>query len=364
MPNKIKVTKKMLVRRQKKMKVGAPPFRKTGIRRAPTLSSKSEGAFVAQSTSLRNRGPRYSAQSNGDIEISHEEYIGTITGSTPVAISSYAINPGNPLLFPWLSLTASQFEKYNFKTLQIVYRTRSATSNAGAICYAVDYDASDPAPTSMVQARNYRSAISDAPWKNFVFEALREDLTTTYRYVRNSGALPANTDLKLYDTGNLAILTEGNAAGIAGELSVVYRVCLHTPQMQANPGLYGSATGGSALTASNLLGTSPTFDVDNTLPISSVVGSTQLLQIPVVGTYLVTVTLVGTVLNGPFIYTASPTNCTVTVLSSLVDAGALNAIGQFRVQVTGSYASFTPKITSATTVSSSSFQVTAWSPSV
>lgn len=359
MNSKVKITKKMVNR--KKRQIARP--RQTGIRSAPSASSRRESAPVAQSSSARNSGPRYSSGSNGDIEISHEEYLTNLVGTGTISlplIRSFPINPGSPLLFPWLSIIAAQYEKYCFKSLQFIYRTRSATSQVGAVCYTVDYDASDPAPTSMVQARNYRSSISDVPWKDFTFEALREDLTTSFRYVRNGAALPTGTDVKMYDLGNLFVVAEGmTGSPVLGELSVRYKVALHVPQSQISAGLFASFTGGTTLSAANLCGSDAVKDVDSTLPLSLGIGAN--IFFPVAGTFLLTVQVTGTVLAGPFIYTAGPSGMNVTVLSTTVDAPATGAIGLYLLEVLVPGGGFAPKITSATTVTATTFRIAPWS---
>jgi hypothetical protein len=155
-----------------------------------------------------------------------------VPGSVAFSATQNSINPGLPGLFPWLSGVAQRFESYVFEALKFDYETESATSATGTALLALDYDASDAAPTTKTQAMAYRSSVRSPAWSNCQLTSLKEDLAKQKSYFVRRGAVPANADVKLYDVGNLNVCTIGQAnANTIGELYVEYRVRLMTPQL-------------------------------------------------------------------------------------------------------------------------------------
>jgi hypothetical protein len=179
---------------------------------------------------VRQAKPRFEARLNGDVMIRHREYVQDISGSVAFTAVQLAINPG--LTLPWLSTIAPRWESYRFEKLRICYETEAPTSALGTVLLSVDYDASDAAPTSKQQAMAYRSSVRSPPWSNCCHDSLREDLSKKAPYYIRAGALAANQDVKLYDTANLWVCTQGQAdTTTVGELYIEYDVLLMTPQL-------------------------------------------------------------------------------------------------------------------------------------
>lgn len=183
--------------------------------------------------------PQMRSQPNGDCRIRHREYIADLTaeGSSPSLFKSsgYPINPGLIGTFPWLSQIAPRFEKYRFDLLKFDFETEAATSLGGSVILTVDYDASDSAPTSKVQAMAYKNAVRSAPWEESCHVSAKEDLSQQKAYFVRSAAAPAATDIKLYDVGNLFACSQniGTGGATLGELYVEYDILLMTPQLQS-----------------------------------------------------------------------------------------------------------------------------------
>lgn len=171
---------------------------------------------------------------NGDVIVSHTEYIADVPGSSAFNVLSYPVNPGQSSTFPWLSQMASLYESYKFEDLEFQYQNTCGTSVNGLAMLAIDYDASDPAPVDKTQIASYQGYARDAPWKDFVHKSSRQNLNKRDTYFVRTGVLSANQDIKLYDTGNLFQASQGMSDPqiTVGELYVKYRVRLMTPQLQ------------------------------------------------------------------------------------------------------------------------------------
>ena len=108
---------------------------------------------AAQQVIDSHKKPSVTTLSNGDIRIRHREFITDLIGSESFSVvSSYPIQPGMSSSFPWLSRLAANFESYKFESLSYHVTTMSSTATRGTLGVAIDYDASDPAPTTKVQA--------------------------------------------------------------------------------------------------------------------------------------------------------------------------------------------------------------------
>lgn len=230
-PNQIVVFNKP----KAKKAIGAKPKPKTNGLRSLRLgvSSRNIQAPVAQTKTRYTLEPKIVRSGNGrDVTVSHCEFLTDLLGSVDFTVNSFAVNPGLQTTFPWLSAMASLYESYKFEELRFEFQTESNTTFTGSVMAAVDYDASDPAPTSKLQIATYEGYSRSAPWANFEQRSPIKDLSKRSSYYTRMGALSANQDVKLYDTGNFFIATQGqSSAAVVGELYVHYRVKFMTPQL-------------------------------------------------------------------------------------------------------------------------------------
>ncbi len=201
-------------------------------------------APVAKTVVSKTPAPKIKRSAkNGDVVVEHTEFLQDITGSQAFAVNAFAVNPGLSQTFPWLSQMARLFESYRFEALDFDFRTEAGTTATGSVMAAIDYDASDAPPTTKRQLATYRGYKRSAPWNSFVQSSIREDLSKRQSYYVRSSPVPAGSDVKLYDVGNLFLATQLQANNsVVGELYVRYRVKLMTPQLQ-DPAL-GSALSG------------------------------------------------------------------------------------------------------------------------
>jgi len=195
-------------------------------------SSVNVSAPVSQARISISKPAQFKASKNGDVRVIHREYCQDLPGSVGFNEDSFFINPGRSTLFPWLSSLANNFESYIFNRLRFCYETESSTASTGTVILAVDYDASDPVPSSKAQVMAYQGAVRSPAWAPCCFEASKESLSKRKSYFVRLGAVPSGSDIHLYDVGVFYACTQGMASTAAvGELYVEYDVTLMTPQL-------------------------------------------------------------------------------------------------------------------------------------
>jgi len=224
-------------------------------------------APVATTQVVHLKGPRiHRSANNGDVVVEHREFLSDINGTVEFEARPFPINPGLYSSFPWLSQMANLYESYLFEKLEYEFETESSTTATGSVMAAVDYDSGDSAPVSKLQLAAYRQYARSAPWKGFKQTSLVKDLRKQKTFLTRNGALSANKDPQLYDTGNFFLATQGQADTSAiGELYVRYRVKLMTPQL-GNPAI-GQSLSGYASSTSNGATWTTTADVDSNAPL-------------------------------------------------------------------------------------------------
>lgn len=273
---------------------GYPTIQKSMEQSSLMLAAPTNKTYV-QRTGM----PKLQYRPNGDCQIKHREFLQDVAGSVDYACTPLSINPGVSSIAPWLSRIACNFESYNFRTLRFAFETEASTAATGSVILAVDYDPSDPAPTTKMQALSFRATVRSAPWAPCVHESLAEDLSKRKTYYTRQGALAPGEDAKLFDIGKLHVITQGMATNaIVGELWIEYDVILMTPKTSSAAG--GNAIWGSWRATSN----SNTAITGGNLPATFVhVGgatsfNTWTFTAPWSGVFSATVTGVNVALTG------------------------------------------------------------------
>jgi len=231
--------------------------------------------------------------------INHREYLGDLytAAGSPSAFTisnTYAINPGNPALFPWLSTMAQRFQEYEIRGMLVYLKTLSsdysATLNMGSVFMAADYNASDPAPIDKTHLENMEYSSSCKPSTSLLMPiecSPRYDVNT-HLYVAVGDSYQGG-DVKLYNLGNIYIGSQGvpNNGGAStpiAEIWVTYEVALFKPIIPNVP--IGNAIGAhfqltDSIPANPLnvaavgVGTDPGFSITNDRQINfpNVVGA-------------------------------------------------------------------------------------------
>jgi hypothetical protein len=170
------------------------------------------------------------------------EYIGEITASSQTFIvnTTLACNPGQSAMFPWLSKKALLYEKYQFKSLEFIYKPEvSSFANLGSegkVILSFDYDASDAPPSNKMQAEDTDPSADDLPCKEICLKLRPFEMhkNSDAKYIR-PGNLPGGNDIKTFDCGNLYVSTSGLYAstGTLGELWVRYNCVLSVPVLES-----------------------------------------------------------------------------------------------------------------------------------
>lgn len=298
---------------------------------------------AAYATGQRQKAPRITSAKNS-VRIRHRELVASIVGTTAFTVaSSLPLNPGLGASFPWLSTQAQAWERYRFNSLKFEYYTRTGSDVPGSVIMVPDYDAADSPPLTEQIASSYEDAVEDAPWKDQCCPLKPSSLHALgpSKFVR-TGTLPANLDIKTYDSGNFFVCTLDGTAVNWGKLWVEYDVTLMTPQLNPNGGGVQAAqsTLCTAITANNIFANPVDQAGSNTLVTYSGAVGGGVMTFVQAGQYLLVVDSLGTVVthnSGPTLvggnFTFGPqdsgsgTGELITTARVVVTAGATLTFG-------------------------------------
>lgn len=295
-----------------------PPPKKSKKNQSAASARKPQvAAAAAYATGQSHSGPRIQ-NGRDSCRIVHRELVDNVNSSTNFATSIFAIQPGAPQTFRWLSIMAQCWEKYKFNMLRFRYVTRTGTGTSGSVAMAFDYDANDSAPESEQIMSTYHGIQEDVPWKDNVCTALPSRLNDSVRehYIR-TGTIGASQDLKFYDAANFILAVTNGVDNTAswGKLWVEYDVTLSIPQLPASGSVVngGSGIGSAAGAAPGLpYGSLPTNDTQNNQValVVTTAGTVNQLRFFSAGTYLLTTSFAGTGLTA--VSVGGAFNCTVS----------------------------------------------------
>lgn len=260
-----------------------PTGRARGARSAARRSgTQTRFAPTAVGTVLTNQGPSSSYAADGSVRVRHRENLGEVTLSDTAfnVLGSYPLNPGMAATFPWLSTIATRYDKFRIHSLRVLYETETTTSSTGSFMMAIDYNATDDAPTSKVSLMAYKGAVKTVPWLSAVctFDPKSQD---TDGFVRSGFTTTTASDLRVSDPGVLYLATANTAfSGTIGDLYIEYDITLKDPSeiplmgymfaaggtiAASTPfGTYGSQTGAKGATPATWSTNILTFQVPGT----------------------------------------------------------------------------------------------------
>lgn len=329
-------------------------------------SSQKLVAPVSAVRTIRNPRPAIRYTEDGSCVVTHREYFSDLACTTAFTVGQLSpttfnqgmiINPGNPAMFPWLSRMAIMFESYVFERLEFGYFSEVSTATAGRVILAVDYDVGDPPPTTKTQAMGNKAAMAATAWGECVLRCDPADLHKRKSFFTDTTSTPAQavnvSDPGLKFTGTFLPCTQGGTGGVTGELYVAYTIRLTTPHIP--PAIYGnvyvtvSATAG--LTASNLWG--PTATIQGGDLQGSMTNVTGVFTFLVPGLYIFRCHVSGTVLSSTTNHATSGNVASWLPTWNeyyLIDSGAIEGQFSLVLNVRTAGATFTPRLTSATTV--------------
>jgi hypothetical protein len=295
------------------------------------VNDSQSDAAVAYGYTSRVGKPRVTALPNGDTRIIHREYVADVASSTATFSSlQYPINPAMAVTFPWLSGVAQNYDKYRFNELSFKYEPSCSTATPGTVLLSPDYDAADGAPGSKTDALTYEDSTRSPPWMEQCMISCSENLRAYPQYYTRTGTLPANQDIKTYDTGNLWLCSQGVSAGTVGELWVEYDVTLITPGVT---GLVGSSgklvSGGGGVSATNVFGNVPALTGNLAFQyFPSAGGNPAYILFNQSYQGLMVVSLTGTVVVA---LTVSASTATITSIGSTINGSTTGLYGIYLV---------------------------------
>jgi len=145
----------------------------------------------------------------------------------------YSINPG--ILAAWLAIIAPQYEQYYIHDMGFEFVPTCSTATSGDVQMMIDYDASDPSPTSEVQMVDHAGAVTDSCWKRLSIKLKPSEVACFGRkkYVRSCAVAG---DIKTFDSGKFYLSTNNQSGtSVIGKLYVTYDVEFFVPQNNPSP---------------------------------------------------------------------------------------------------------------------------------
>ena len=185
------------------------------------------------------------ADRTGDIYIKQTEFIGNLTvpdsNSKDFKLESYALNPGNKTLFPFLSQIAHNYELYEWVGLMVMFKPTTGEGGSknqlGKVVLTTNYDPNCKDFSSSLEMQNYDYSSSGKPSQTIVhgIETAARSRATRMMYVRET--FDTSRDKEFTDIGKLFIATEGTPeGGVLGELHVTYTCRLSRAKLFAHLG--------------------------------------------------------------------------------------------------------------------------------
>lgn len=256
--------------------------KKAAPQRKPSQMKKKIGgvsrkrAPVAKGTTVHTRSPIMTTISRGGMRVKHSEFFADVAMTNSAfalsANSPYAINPANESMFPWLSDIAQRFETYKFKMLRFRYEPMVPTTTSGAVYLAIDYDATDPAPTSKLNMLAYKGLARGPVWESISQHSDVSDLQKIKERNTLNQIPPAGQDPRLYNVGNLWIASESVNPAASAEMWVDYDVEFQTPQLNLQDGPTTISLVAGAINSNPLLGAIATSAAK--VPLASLIPDT------------------------------------------------------------------------------------------
>lgn len=267
---------------------------------------------------------------NNNAVIRHREFIADVVTSSTAktfAISSYAINPGQDLSYPWLAAVARNYQEYSIRGMVYHFQSTAGDSinttdlSLGTVIMATQYRAGAPAFTDKLSMLNEYFSGDGRPCDSFAhaIECNPKENPFQIQYVR-VGGVPTGEDIKMYDIGTFSIATsgfQGTSVNI-GELWCTYEIELRKPQLPSQSlgadeiAMY---TGSTAISGAAPMGT-PVASILKNIDNIGLGVTTNSVGFPfgAVGAYKMSVYWLGATVvayNNPV-----PTNCTLQFIGT------------------------------------------------
>lgn len=249
MPPKQKPKKKLFMPAVQRVQVNQrAPRQQVRFSNAPMV--RTQDAPIGRGVVMRRGGSK-------PVQITHSEHVTRIY-QTDQEVSFRDMYLG-PSIGEWASKYLELYEHYEIERAVLEYIPASSATAVGTIGIAVDYDPSDPAPTTDSEFLNMRDVASASPWQHFTLPLTTADLKMRSPfYCQVTGASAAEQRQNF--VGKVHIMAANNGTtNLAGRLFIHYVLKFSTPQLGSGRAPKALANGG----ASSWQGTS------NALPFGS-----------------------------------------------------------------------------------------------
>jgi hypothetical protein len=199
---------------------------------ANTKLSGKEFAPVAMGSKIVSRRPVIKRSAAGGQRIHNRELVvSTVTGASTFSITNtFNVQPGLAALMPWGSTIAQQYEQYTIHSMKFIWVPFISTATPGTILMMVDYNASDPAPTTEAQFMDHAGAVTASAWETVEMQVKPSMMGALgkKKYVRPCAVAG---DIKTFDSGIFYLAVDNGTAVSWGKLYVEYDIELFIPQL-------------------------------------------------------------------------------------------------------------------------------------
>lgn len=173
-----------------------------------------------------------------ETRFTHREYLGDVYSTTSAfAKIDFSVNPGMNEVFPWASRSLVNYEQYALQGAMFCIETEGSDYAAGPglgwFACGTSYDVTEPVFTSKKEMFQNQFTSACKISKNLVhwIECNPDVLVMPKKFVR-AGAVPAGSDVHLYDHCRTTLAVGGQATGgvAIGELWITYDLVAMFPR--------------------------------------------------------------------------------------------------------------------------------------
>lgn len=287
--------------------------------------------------------PYFKPSTNGNLIVAYREYIGDVVsgGIDTFFATTYTVNPGIALTFPWVSDIADNFDEWVPHGIVFQFKSNSAdalnsTNTAlGTVVMASQYNPYSPRFVNKQEMEQSLFSSSCRPSVNMLHPIECDPSQTRPVFNTRKGDVPPTADSRLYDICNFTIATDGmQAANVSiGELWVTYMIEFRKP-VQGDASLAFDHYQIVGATTAAYFGASPVKTPNSNLGIA--LGATTI-QFPNTAYYNVLITYnllgdAGTWIGPVFTGTAGATSLNILEADTNNDIQSSFLAAQTRIQ--------------------------------
>lgn len=227
------------------------------------------GVTVVRAQQYKPLAPKMKTNKDSVI-IKHTEFVDSYNIPVNVGALSMAsqhCNPANVDMFPWLSLLAQAYEKFKIHKMSFRYQTATTTLANGSAYIYIDYDPTDPAPTSLQEMAQASSAfVMKSIYSNFSLSVIPSKFNQPKSYLINSDSEISEGEILLsYPFRVYYGIMDSDVEQNPGYLYIDYEIELMTPTAERIPQVFSSISTNAQILngASNYTVNPNTFTITN-----------------------------------------------------------------------------------------------------